>query len=116
MKFIITENQKYLLRRLHQFIDVVEEQIDGYELNEKGAWWCKNNNPHTFYDNVIGRSIENFVDQNWRFFQDESEQGGFYTDTSILYKIFEDNYGDYVRDLFARKCGKPKFDKNDPPF
>ena len=34
MRIIITENQKYVLRRLQQFIDIVEEQIDGYERNE----------------------------------------------------------------------------------
>ena len=33
MKIIITENQNYVLRRLQQFIDIVEDQIEGYELN-----------------------------------------------------------------------------------
>jgi hypothetical protein len=31
MRIIITENQNYLLRRLHQFIGIVEDIIDEYE-------------------------------------------------------------------------------------
>ncbi len=31
---LVTENQNYILRRLQQFIDIVEDQIDGYEKNE----------------------------------------------------------------------------------
>jgi hypothetical protein len=116
MKIIITENQKYLLRRVQQFIDVVEDMINEYELQDN-PWWCSAfYSPNIFLETLIDKSIEEFINQNWDFFHDESEQGGFYTDTSILYKIFEDNYGDYVKDLFTRKCGKPKFDKNDPPL
>jgi len=49
MKIIITENQNYVLRRLQQFIEIVEDQIEGYELNEDGSWWCNHNNPDTFF-------------------------------------------------------------------
>jgi hypothetical protein len=61
MKIIITENQHYVLRRLQQFIDIVEDQIEGYELNEDGAWWCRKNSPYSFYDNLVERSIEEFL-------------------------------------------------------
>jgi len=105
MKIIITENQNYVLRRLQQFISIVEDQIEGYELNDDNSWWCDTNNPYSFFDNLRDRSIEEFVDQNWRFFHDTSEQGGSDVDTSILYKIVEDNYGNYIRNLFVRKCG-----------
>jgi hypothetical protein len=109
MKIIITENQNYVLRRLQQFIDIVEDQIEGYELNEDGAWWCSRSNPNIFFDNLRDRSIEEFVNQNWSFFHDDSEQGGSDVDTSMLYKIVEDNYGNYIRNLFTRKCGQSRW-------
>ena len=105
MKIIITENQNYILRRLHQFIEIVEEQIEGYELNENNAWWCRRYNPNSFLENFIDRSIEEFVNQNWGFFQDESEQGGLFMDISILIKIVEKDYGNHIRNMFVRKCG-----------
>ncbi len=104
MKIIITENQNYILRRLQQFIDIVEDQIEGYELNEDGAWWCKNNNPNIFFDNLRERSIEEFTSQNWNFFHDHSENGGSDMDLSMLNKIVEENYGNYIRNMFVRKC------------
>ena len=48
MKIIITENQNYVLRRVQQFIEIVEDHIEGYELNEDGSWWCRNYNADTF--------------------------------------------------------------------
>jgi hypothetical protein len=105
MRIIITENQRFVLRRLQQFIDIVEEQIEGYELNEDGAWWCRNNSPYTFYDNLVDRSIEEFISQNWNFFHDDTDKGGSDMDISILYKIVEENYGNYIRNLYVRKCG-----------
>jgi len=109
MKIIITENQNYLIRRLQQFIDIVEDQIEGYELNEDGAWWCRNNSPYAFYDDLVGRSIEEFVNQNWNFFHDTSEKGGSEMDISMLNKIVEENYGNYIRNLFTRKCSVSRF-------
>jgi len=105
MKIIITENQNYVLRRLQQFIDIVEEQIEGYEQNEDGSWWCKYNNSDTFFENLADRSIEEFISQNWNFFHDNSETGGSEMDISMLNKIVEENYGNYIRNLFVRKCG-----------
>jgi hypothetical protein len=105
MKIIITENQNYILRRLQQFIDIVEDQIEGYELNEDGSWWCEHYNPNTFLDNLRDRSIEEFTSQNWNFFHDISDKGGSDMDISMLYKIVENNYGNYIRNLFVRKCG-----------
>ena len=52
MKIIITENQNYLLRRVQQFINIVEDHIEVYELNEDGSWWCRMYNPDTFFENV----------------------------------------------------------------
>lgn len=109
MKIIITENQNYVLRRLQQFIEIVEDQIEGYELNEDGAWWCKTYNPETFLDNLRDRSIEEFTNQNWNFFHDHSENGGSDMDLSMLYKIVGDNYGNYIRNLFVRKCGQSRW-------
>ena len=39
MKIIITENQNYILRRLQQFIDIVESEIDEFENNNQSPWW-----------------------------------------------------------------------------
>jgi hypothetical protein len=105
MKIIITENQNYVLRRLQQFINIVEEQIEGYEQNEDGSWWCRNNTVDSFFYDLRDRSIEEFTNQNWDFFHDNSEKGGSDMDLSILGKIVEENYGNYIRNLFVRKCG-----------
>ena len=109
MRIIITENQRFVLRRLQQFIDIVEEQIEGYELNEDGSWWCDNNNPDTFLENLRDRSIEEFTSQNWNFFHDHSENGGSDMDLSMLYKIVDNNYGNYIRNLFTRKCNQSRW-------
>jgi hypothetical protein len=88
MKIIITENQNYVLRRLQQFIDIVEDQIEGYELHEDGSWWCDTYNPNTFFDNLRDRSIEEFVSQNWNFFHDHSENGGSDMDLGFVPEIW----------------------------
>jgi hypothetical protein len=106
MKIIITENQNYVLRRLQQFINIVEDQIEGYELNEDNPWWCSAYyNPELFIDIIRDQSIEEFTNQNWNFFHDNSEKGGSDMDLGFLYKIVEKNYGNYIRNLFVRKCG-----------
>jgi hypothetical protein len=109
MKYIITENQRYVLRRIQQFIDIVEEQVEGYERNEDGAWWCRHNNPNTFLDQVRDRSIEEFVNSNWNFFHDDSEKGGSNMDISILDRIVDEEYGNYIKNLFVRKCNLSRF-------
>lgn len=109
MKVIITENQLFIFRRIQEFIDIVEDQIKGYENQGDNAWWCKHNNPESFFDNLKGRSIEIFVDQNWDFFHDDSETGGSNMDTQILYDIVNKEYGNYIRNLFVRKCGYSRF-------
>ena len=48
MKVIITENQLFIFRRIQEFIDIVEDQIKGYEKQGDNAWWCRNNNPEDF--------------------------------------------------------------------
>jgi len=109
MRIIITENQNYVLRRLRQFIDIVEEQIDGYERNEDDAWWCRHNTLNTFLDQVRDRSIEEFVNKNWDFFHDDSEKGGSNMDISILNNIVDEEYGNYIKNLFVRKCNKSRY-------
>ena len=109
MKILVTENQNYILRRLQQFVDLVEDQIDGYEKNENGTWWCLTFNPETFLDNLKDRSIEIFTDENWDFFHDHSEKGGANLDISLLYNIVDQNYGNYIRNLFIRKCNYFRF-------
>jgi len=114
MKIIITENQnnnlrRYVLRRINQFVEIVEDQIDGYERNEDNPWWCKTYNPETFLDNLRDRSIEIFVDENWHFFHDNTENGGSDMDLSVLYKLVDENYGNYVRNLYVRKCNQSRF-------
>ena len=109
MKILITENQNYILRRLQQFIDIVEDQIEGYEQHEDNAWWCSTFNPETFLDNLRDRSIEIFTDENWGFFHDDSENGGANMDIRILYDIVNNEYGNHIKNLFVRKCGYSRF-------
>ena len=105
MKIIITENQNYLLRRVQQFIDVVEKRIDDYEMSEDNAWWCRNDNPNSFYESFEDRCTEEFISQNWDFFRDDWAN----MDISLLKKIVEENYGNYIRNLFVRKCNHSRY-------
>lgn len=114
MKIIITENQNYVLRRLQQFIEIVEDKIEGSEQNDDNPWWCMAYyNPDSFFDYIRYNSVNEFIMQNWDFFNDISEKGG--TDASILLfedtlnKIVEENYGNYIRNLWVRKCGISRF-------
>jgi hypothetical protein len=109
MKYIISENQIYIIRRLQQFIDIVEDQIDGYEKNQNNSWWCKNSSPDYFYDNVRDRSIDEFITRNWDFFHNTSNEEKSNLNINILYDIVKDNYGNYIKNLFVRKCGKSRF-------
>ena len=113
MKIIITENQNYVLRRYQQFIEIVEDQIEEFESAEDyrhyGTWWCHNNNPDTFFENIVDRSIEGFINKNWHFFHDDSEKGGANMDISMLNKLVEQNYGNYIKNLFVRRCNKSRF-------
>ena len=109
MKVIITENQLFIFRRIQEFIDIVEKQIKGYEKQEDNPWWCRNNNPEDFLQNLKNRSIEIFIDENWNFFHDNSETGGANMDISVLNDIVYREYGNYIRNLFVRKCGYSRF-------
>jgi hypothetical protein len=110
MRIIITENQNYLLRRLQQFIEIVEEQIEGYELNEDNPWWCSAiYTPEKFLEIITDRTIDDFIENNWDFFHDDTDRGGANMDISILNKIVDQNYGNYIRNLWVRKCGRSRF-------
>ena len=117
MRIIITENQKYLIRRVQQFIEIVEKRIDDYEMSEDNAWWCRNDNPNSFYESFEERCIEEFINQNWDFFHnhswdffhDDSDKGGANMDISLLNKIVEKNYGNYIRNMFVRKCDQSRW-------
>jgi hypothetical protein len=105
MKIIITENQNYLLRRVQQFIEIVEFHIEGYELDNPNPWWCSAMyHPQIFFEVITDRSIDDFIDKNWNFFHDNSETGGSEMDISMLNKIVEENYGNYIRNIWVRKC------------
>ena len=106
MKIIITENQNYVLRRLQQFIDIVESEIDEFEKNNQSPWWCNGlNSSDILVREVCELSIEEFINYNWDFFHDDSERGGSNMDITMLNKIVEENYGNYIRNLWVRKCG-----------
>ena len=105
MKIIITENQNYIIRRYQQFIGIVEEQIERSELIDNNVWWCMAYyNPEIFLERIVDSSIEEFISQNWDFFHDDSETGGANMDISMLNKLVEQNYGNYIRNLWVRKC------------
>jgi tRNA(Ile)-lysidine synthase TilS/MesJ len=109
MKIIITENQNYILRRVLQFIEISEEIIEDYELQGSNAWWCDRYNPDSFFRGVMRQAIEEFMDKNWNFFHDESENGGANMDTSILNNIFKENYWNYVRNIYVKQCDQPRW-------
>jgi hypothetical protein len=105
MKIIITESQNYLLRRVQQFIEIVENRIDDYEMSEDNDYWCRNNNPNSFYESFKDRCTDEFINQNWDFFNDAWAN----MDISLLNKIVEENYGNYIRNLFVRKCNHSRW-------
>jgi hypothetical protein len=109
MKIIITENQNYLIRRVQQFIEIVEKRIDDYEMSEDNAYWCRNDNPNSFYKSFEDRCVDEFIDKNWDFFHDDSDRGGAYMDISLLNNIVKENYGNYIRNLFVRKCNHSRW-------
>jgi hypothetical protein len=103
MKIIITENQNYVLRRLQEFVEVVEEWIDGYEHDlQDNPRWCRYSNPDSFFNTIRLAAIDEFMNQNLEFFDDESEKGG--ANFSLLNKIVEENYGKSIRNMFVREC------------
>ena len=106
MKIIITENQNYIIRRYQQFIGIVESEIDEFENNNQfSPWWCKVlNSSDILVREVCELSIEEFINYNWDFFHDDSERGGSNMDITMLNKIVEENYGNYIRNLWVRKC------------
>jgi hypothetical protein len=109
VRIIITENQNYLLRRIQQFIEVVEDIINEYELQDN-PWWCSAfYSPNIFLETLIDKSIEEFINQNWDFFHDDSDRGGANMDISLLNKIVEENYGNYIRNLYVRKCNQSRY-------
>ena len=109
MQIIITENQNYLIRRVQQFIEIVEKRIDYLEMSEDNAWWCRNYNPNLFYESFEDYCIGEFIDKNWDFFHDDSDRGGANMDISLLNNIVKENYGNYIRNLFVRKCNHSRW-------
>ena len=54
---VITESKNFLRRRLQQFIDIVEDQIDGYERNQDNPWWCRTYDPESFLKNLTQQNV-----------------------------------------------------------
>lgn len=106
MRIIITENQKFVLRRLQQFIDIVENHIDRFELDDVDPWWCGFYDVNGLVKRITESSVEEFIDENWNFFHDDTDKGGANMDISFLNKIVEENYGNYIRNLYVSKCGR----------
>ena len=106
MKILITENQNYILRRYQRFIEIVEGRIKEYEKQGASEWWCSVvHSPDRLVTVLTDWSIEEFVSHNWDFFEDDYEKVESGMNLIDLDVIFEKNYGNYVRDLWVRKCG-----------
>jgi hypothetical protein len=107
MKIIITESQNYVLRRIQQLNDIVESEINDFENDDK-TWWCREfNSSDGFFNEVFELSAQEFINHNWDFFHDEDNDD--YSKESLdsfnlLNKIVEENYGNYIRILYHRKC------------
>jgi hypothetical protein len=106
MKIIITESQNYILRRIQQLNDIVEYQINLFKINNNhilNNYWCKEyNNADDFFTEVSELSVGEFIRNNWDFFHPEKDKSldGFH----FLMKFVEENYGNYIRNLYVRKC------------
>lgn len=105
MRILITENQIHLLRLLGQFIEIVEDQIEGYKVNLEFAWWCKVYDEDSFTTNLIDRSIEELIDRNWDFFHDDTDKGGATMDLELIDDYAREHYTEQIIDVFRRKCG-----------
>ena len=57
----------------------------------------------------MNNACEEFIFNNWDFFHDTSEKGGANMDITMLDKIVEEKYGNHIRNLFVRKCGKARW-------
>jgi hypothetical protein len=103
MKIIITESQNYILRRMQQLNDIVENEINLFKINENpilNHYWCKEyKSADDFFKEKCDLSIHEFISQNWNFLHSGSDE-----DISMLNKIVEENYGNYIRNMFVRKC------------
>ena len=110
MRIIITENQNFILRRLTRFIEIVEEQIEWHESQDDNPWWCSAvYNPDIFVDVLIERCINILIEEDWDSYRNNTDRRGTNMDFSVLNKIVEESYGNYVRNLYVRKCGRNKF-------
>ena len=69
MKIIITESQNYILRRIQQLNDIVENRINLFKINENpilNGYWCKEyKSADSFFKEVSDLSIDEFINQNW---------------------------------------------------
>jgi len=103
MKIIITESQNYILRRIQQLNDIVENEINSFKINENpilNREWCKGyKSADSFFKEKCDLSIHEFISQNWNFLHIGSDEN-----ISMLNKIVEENYGNYIRNLFHSKC------------
>jgi len=106
MKIIITESQNYILRRMQQLNDIVENEINLFKINENpilNHYWCKEyKSADDFFEMVSELSVGEFIRNNWDFFHPEKNKSldGFH----FLNKLVEENYGNYIRNMFVRKC------------
>tara|TARA_R110000868_G_scaffold118215_3_gene313647 strand:+ start:3760 stop:4371 length:612 start_codon:yes stop_codon:yes gene_type:complete len=105
MKIIITENQKHLLRLVLFFSEIVELKIADYEQQKKDMSWCKYYDEDSFVNKFFNMSLDDFINDQWHFFHDDTEKGGSTMDFDLLYKYARRNYTDQIRDLYRRKCG-----------
>ena len=103
MKIIITESQNYILRRMQQLNDIVENEINLFKINENpilNHYWCKEyKSADNFFKEKCELSIHEFISQNWNFLHSGSDE-----DIIMLNKLVEENYGNYIRNMFVRKC------------
>jgi len=103
MKIIITESQNYILRRMQQLNDIVENEINLFKINENpilNHYWCKEyKSADNFFKEKCESSIHEFISQNWNFLHIGSDEN-----IIMLNKLVEENYGNYIRNMFVRKC------------
>jgi hypothetical protein len=108
MKIIITESQNNLLRRVQQFIDIVEDIIEYYE-EPPITWWCNTFSIDGFVDAIQSKAHNEFRDTNYQLYHDSMSNGGKGWDAGFLYDLVEENYGNYLRNLYVRKCDQSRF-------
>jgi sugar-specific transcriptional regulator TrmB len=108
MKIIITEEQNFIIRRINDINELIEEIIDEYE-NESTSW-CNYYDMNSFVSAISYATYSGFLEKYKTYYGLESHypnqvKNELKEKTNIFIKnLVETNYGNHLRNLYVRKC------------